>query len=1152
MAKIPIILESGRADGKLANSGAIFDENKGMFQSEINDIQDTLNSNNPNKPLSAKQGKILKELLDTKVIEAGNVPLDNEPTEGHTTHVPTSDAVFNWIKETNGGITIGNVVKLTPTCQGSMPSYSSTYNIEVNDKSVIFNKKGFSLMINNRRYNFVGTTDYIFNKGNETRTYLYLDSSVLTYVDDNGEINWDETNIFKVVSNPYTINKKYIILLGVYIGNFMPIGCLYPIIQDSIIQNLKTDLNNTINTKETALSNSINSIANTLRTYIIEYEYKYLITELKNGTPPNTGNAHAVYISTIQPFGKCNRVYLETNRPNTENCIYCYGYFWYNEASGNPSISIMDSNNYTKDQTNNYIDNIAANKKKLAKGFTFCITEYNTVTNTFSPLRINDFKDYNISLKYINSSLDSTLDVINKNNYQLNFIIDDTKFKKGGTFSPSFPYNIIYGDNLKSCVVLEEYLPVSKGIEFTVTGCNFESYPMIVLYDSNKIAKRAPIIGKSSTSSITESFTIEEGEAYMRISYCTNLPFTINANISTVEDLIKKHISPIDNKIDNINNDLSNIHKTIGIINYSVKLANGTTPNPGNANAVQTEPVPVEKGDIVSIIINRPVPEGHYYAFGNMGHTQIPPTWPNNNYFFQYKAYPNGTQTFIIPDTTCKGFTFNIVEKDENNTYYPLRVNDFSSNDIIVQVISGQEKRINNLEDIVNSQLVNNAYTRNKNKESALINACRYYKKGTDFKDYQTLIITDIHGDSTSVENAIIMSDNFSTIDSIICLGDIVASNYIESYRSVYTELITKSKKPVYTVLGNHDAGNAYAINVCSTHSQAYNTFIKPMIDKGWLTNGEYIENKCYWYHDIPSRNIRLIGLYEYDAPLDINETYWKAIPYNSALDKVKYNTIYNIGQQVNAGEYTDSSFECIQNVTTSPNFYTEPHKLPSYKIMRGRRVISQEQAEWFLNTLYNTPNNTGIVVLLHNPVSENVKNQYNNKFAQTNRPNDTGSNGGGIQSDMVTNFITNAIHAFNTRSNYNEKIRFKGDASYLNIISDTEGNYAYQVSKDFSTVSTNASFICYLGGHSHKDYVWKEEQYNQYQIAPVCTNNTYWAQMPNADIRKSQNKDDISFDSLTSVSFDIEESMLKLVRLGGTITEYMENRDYECINLNI
>ena len=103
MAKIPIILEAGRADGKLATSDAIFDENKGMFQSEINDIQDTLNSDNPNKPLSAKQGKVLKGLIDAKVIEVGAVPIDTEPTEGNTTHVVNSDGLakeFNKCKTT--------------------------------------------------------------------------------------------------------------------------------------------------------------------------------------------------------------------------------------------------------------------------------------------------------------------------------------------------------------------------------------------------------------------------------------------------------------------------------------------------------------------------------------------------------------------------------------------------------------------------------------------------------------------------------------------------------------------------------------------------------------------------------------------------------------------------------------------------------------------------------------------------------------------------------------------------------------------------------------------------------------------------------------------------------------------------------------------
>ena len=104
MTKIPVILEAGRADGKLTTSGAIFDENKGMFQSELNDIQDTLNSDNPNKPLSAKQGKILKELLNTKVIEVGAVPIDTEPTEGNITHIVNSDGLAKEFNKCNTAI----------------------------------------------------------------------------------------------------------------------------------------------------------------------------------------------------------------------------------------------------------------------------------------------------------------------------------------------------------------------------------------------------------------------------------------------------------------------------------------------------------------------------------------------------------------------------------------------------------------------------------------------------------------------------------------------------------------------------------------------------------------------------------------------------------------------------------------------------------------------------------------------------------------------------------------------------------------------------------------------------------------------------------------------------------------------------------------
>ena len=109
MAKIPVILEPGRADGKLATSGAIFDENKNKFQNKINqeveerlnDVKDTLNSDSTTTPLSAKQGKVLKELLNNKVIEVGAIPIDTEPIEGNITHLVNSDGLAKEFNKCN-------------------------------------------------------------------------------------------------------------------------------------------------------------------------------------------------------------------------------------------------------------------------------------------------------------------------------------------------------------------------------------------------------------------------------------------------------------------------------------------------------------------------------------------------------------------------------------------------------------------------------------------------------------------------------------------------------------------------------------------------------------------------------------------------------------------------------------------------------------------------------------------------------------------------------------------------------------------------------------------------------------------------------------------------------------------------------------------
>lgn len=84
------------------------------------DIQDTLNSDNSNKPLSANQGKVLKELLDTKVIEAGAVPMDSEPTEGNVNNVVSSDGLAKEFNKFNTEIVLGGVYDVSAHNNGAV------------------------------------------------------------------------------------------------------------------------------------------------------------------------------------------------------------------------------------------------------------------------------------------------------------------------------------------------------------------------------------------------------------------------------------------------------------------------------------------------------------------------------------------------------------------------------------------------------------------------------------------------------------------------------------------------------------------------------------------------------------------------------------------------------------------------------------------------------------------------------------------------------------------------------------------------------------------------------------------------------------------------------------------------------------------------
>lgn len=206
------------------------------------------------------------------------------------------------------------------------------------------------------------------------------------------------------------------------------------------------------------------------------------------------------------------------------------------------------------------------------------------------------------------------------------------------------------------------------------------------------------------------------------------------------------------------------------------------------------------------------------------------------------------------------------------------------------------------------------------------------------------------------------------------------------------------------------------------------------------------------------------------------------------------------------------------------------------YKITRGMSVISSAQAQWFCDTLASTPYGYNVVVALHGPFSDNAT-SANYKFSQAD-----GVAGNRESLHLFsTDFWADAVDAYVNRRNFSIDMVNTGDAAYLN----SNGKY-WTVTKNFS--SAEGGFLCFLGGHRHKDLIFVHNTYKyQKQIDCICANTTNYANAAGSDISRSQT-DSPSKDSLTFVGFNNTDKSASLVKIGVGLTKAMTTRDVEKI----
>lgn len=505
---------------------------------------------------------------------------------------------------------------------------------------------------------------------------------------------------------------------------------------------------------------------------------------------------------------------------------------------------------------------------------------------------------------------------------------------------------------------------------------------------------------------------------------------------------------------------------------------------------------------------------------------------------------------YLAIETDADGKVLSATYPDGSHYAYNMKSETIGALENIVSKIKDDTKSLNdnvqNITQKIETISREDVCSRNIKNIPLLQSACRY---NNGKKDFLMCIIADSHFEEQAVQNAVALTNKIDDIDAIIHCGDITASYFNKTQILNFYNDYKHCEKPWLVVIGNHDVGNTMYLQYSATHEEIFQYYIKPMIDGGILNNGEYQEGKPYYFHDFTDRKIRVIVPYEYDNPLDVADNeYWDSIDYDGSLPQLVPGKTYSVGDKVNSGGYKDNSFVCKKEVVTINNQYDNNYTIPYYKSGRVARVIRKEQAEWLVNTLKSTPDGYGVIIATHNPAMLNSTNQISSNFA-VNTAYKGVTQG---QYAMETDLISEIVNAFTKKTQLSLKVVMKSanwnkaDASYMNILGDTGEKYAYQIEADFSHIQ-NCYFACYVGGHSHKDLVFKHNTYeSQYGINPVCA-KTDSANRAEADIVNT-NVDSLNYDALTCIS--VAKGRIALSRLGNQMSVNGKHRDIEIINI--
>lgn len=305
--------------------------------------------------------------------------------------------------------------------------------------------------------------------------------------------------------------------------------------------------------------------------------------------------------------------------------------------------------------------------------------------------------------------------------------------------------------------------------------------------------------------------------------------------------------------------------------------------------------------------------------------------------------------------------------------------------------------------------------------------------------------------------------------------GDILEDP--KSNPPAWSNIVAAAQYPVLLTSGNHDVGNwATSPSQYKTDAQFYNAFVAPQINAwGLKSDGggtPHPSGKNYYFTDFTDEKIRLIVAYEYEIP--------------------------SVSTQTDAG--------------------------------RGARWISQEQTNWFINSLLTTPAGYGVIVAKHAPegLIGNDRNPFNSPFKDGENTQQTFQYRDGV---AYTAFFADIVQAFIDRTSINYVVS-QSAASYQGTIN---------VIADFRSMLSDVEFICYVSGHVHADNITHLATHpKQLELNINCDNTIANNQRSETLLIEGTTFED----AINVYGIDRNQGVIHVLRIGANYSSNGDNKD--------